>query len=368
MGSESAISAESGQEPRDGVPHGPVPFQRDATPQFVACAQENRKSATWLNCATLRASARYRAGVTPIEFALVLASAALHAWWSVWIKGSRDPVTFNFLQMLPGAVVAVGVLLAVPSTRVVDVDFWRWVGFASVCHGLYMYWMGRALRVADLSIVYPIARSTPAILPFFAVPLLGEEVSALGMVAIATVVSGMWLVQTRGEFSLAAFAVPGAAFAALTLLATVGYGITDKTAMLALDRASGGNWGTALPRAVYYFLLTSLGGAFVMLPALALERFRTSRGRGYALDLSFAALRRELPQALRAAAASLVGYSLILEALRTAQASYVVAVRQASVLFAVALGALWLGEQPGRARILGACIIAGGVVLLGFAQ
>lgn len=306
--------------------------------------------------------------MTPIEFALVLASAALHAWWSVWIKGSRDPVAFNFLQLLPGAIAAIALLLAVPSTRVVDADFWRWVAAASVCHGLYMYWMGRALRVADLSIVYPIARSTPAILPFFAVPLLGEEVSGLGMLAIATVVAGMWLVQTRGEFSLAAFAVPGAAFAALTLLATVGYAITDKAAMLALDRASDGNWEIVLPRSVYYFLLTSLGGTLGMLPALALEHFRTAPDRGHKLDLSIDALRRELPQALRAAAISLIGYSLILEALRTAQASYVVAVRQASVLFAVALGALWLGEAPGRPRVIGACIIAAGVALLGFAQ
>ena len=62
------------------------------------------------------------------------------------------------------------------------------------------------------------------------------------------------------------------------------------------------------------------------------------------------------------------GYSLILEALRTAQTSYVVAVRQSSVLFAVALGILWLGERPGRVRIIGACVIAVGVSLLGFAQ
>lgn len=310
-------------------------------------------------------TARYRCGVTPFEFGLVLASAALHACWSVWIKESRDPVAFNFLQMLPGAVIALGLLLAVPSLRVDDAGFWRWVCAAGVCHGLYMYWMGRALRVADLSIVYPIARSTPALLPFIAVPLLGEQISLLGGVAIATVVGGMWLVQTRGQLNIAAFAVPGAAFAALTLLATVGYGITDKAAMLALDRASQTGWSAPLPRSIFYFLLTALGGILGMLPGLALEV--TSKRRD-ALHLSAEALRSELPRALLAFTVSLSGYSLILEALRTAQASYVVAVRQSSVLFAVALSILWLGERPGRARIIGACVIAAGVILLGFAQ
>ena len=310
-------------------------------------------------------AARYRSGVTPFEFGLVLASAALHACWSVWIKESRDPVAFNFLQMLPGALIALGLLLAVPSLRIDDAGFWRWVCAGGVCHGLYMYWMGRALRVADLSIVYPIARSTPALLPFIAVPLLGEQISLLGGAGIATVVGGMWLVQTGGRLSIAAFAVPGAAFAVLTLLATVGYGITDKAAMLALDQASQTGWSAPLPRSIFYFLLTALGGLLGMLPGLALE---VTRKRRAALQLSAEALRSELPRALLAFAVSLSGYSLILEALRTAQTSYVVAVRQSSVLFAVALGILWLGERPGGVRIIGACVIAVGVSLLGFAQ
>jgi drug/metabolite transporter (DMT)-like permease len=42
----------------------------------------------------------------------------------------------------------------------------------------------------------------------------------------------------------------------------------------------------------------------------------------------------------------------------------VVAVRQSSVLFAVALGALWLREQPSRARMLGAAATVVGVGLI----
>ena len=62
--------------------------------------------------------------------------------------------------------------------------------------------------------------------------------------------------------------------------------------------------------------------------------------------------------------ASLGSYSLILEAFRTAPASYVVAVRQLSVLFAVLLSAVWLKERPGPRRVLGAAATVLGVLLI----
>jgi drug/metabolite transporter (DMT)-like permease len=80
-----------------------------------------------------------------------------------------------------------------------------------------------------------------------------------------------------------------------------------------------------------------------------------------------AAARREWGRATLAAVVSFAGYSLILRALETAPVSYVVAARQMSVLFAVLLGAIALGERPGRARILGAAATVLGVALIGLA-
>jgi uncharacterized membrane protein len=63
-----------------------------------------------------------------------------------------------------------------------------------------------------------------------------------------------------------------------------------------------------------------------------------------------------------------LSYSLILRALETSPVSYVVAVRQSSVLFAVALSALWLRERPGRPRVLGAVATVLGVALIAFSS
>jgi drug/metabolite transporter (DMT)-like permease len=64
---------------------------------------------------------------------------------------------------------------------------------------------------------------------------------------------------------------------------------------------------------------------------------------------------------------SLASYGFILEALRTAPASYVVAVRQSSVLFVLILSVLLLRERPGPARLLGAGITVAGVAVIAMA-
>lgn len=231
-------------------------------------------------------------------------------------------------------------------------DVWGLVALTGAAHGLYFYWMSRAFETGDLSLVYPIVRSTPALLPFVAVAFLGESVSPGGALGIAIVVAGMWLVHTRGELRLAALLRPGLGFAYLTLLSTVAYSLADKVAM---EKLAGAAWSGPLPRSFVYFWLISAANALLFLP-LALRRLRGPLLREVA--------RSEWPRAAGAVLLSVASYTLILEAYQRAPASYVVAVRQTSVLFAVAIGALLLREQPGRPRVLGALATVAGVALI----
>ena len=65
--------------------------------------------------------------------------------------------------------------------------------------------------------------------------------------------------------------------------------------------------------------------------------------------------------------AGFVSYTLILQALRSAPVSYVVATRQLSVVFAVGLALFWLRERPSRARMAGALLTVVGVITIGLA-
>jgi len=262
--------------------------------------------------------------------ALVLLSAALHAGWSLAIKGSRDPLAFNVLQavgpMLVGGAAVAGSTLG-PSGLLLPASFWWGLAVTSAAHALYFFWMTLAYERTDLSVAYPIIRSTPALLPLVALPVLGEVPTALGALGIAVTVAGMWLVHGAGRPGLDALLRLGTGYAYLTLSMTVAYSLADKWVMADLDA----------PR--------HMGGA-------ALPRLR-------------ACARAELPTALGAMAISAASYGLILEALRSAPAGYVVAVRQASVVF-VLLGSLaWLREPVTRPRALGALATVAGVALVG---
>ena len=289
------------------------------------------------------------------ELAMVLTSAALHAVWSVAIKGSRDPLAFNLLQTLMMAALAL-VLIPVVALPEVPPSVWGVLAITGVAHALYMYCLSRAFSAADLSLVYPIARSTPAFLPFFAVPLLGERISWTGALGIAVVVSGVWLVNGGRELRWGSLFGPKILFAYLTLATTVAYGLLDKLGMSLLNDA---DWSGPMPRSVFYFFASGVACAVYLLP-LCLTRLSWS-------ELG-TLTRLEWGRALSAGLISLGSYGLILEALRTASASYVVATRQSSVLFAVLLSIVWLREQPGRARVAGAVATVGGVALIALSK
>ena len=286
--------------------------------------------------------------------AIVFVSALLHAIWSVAIKGSRNPLAFNLLQTLFWF--PVGALLL----ATLDFDGFPPVVFAllvatGIVHTGYFYWMSRAFESADLSLVYPIARSTPAFLPLLAVPLFGEPIRPLGALGIAVVVCGMWGVHAGGGLRLRGLFGQGTMYAYLTLATTVAYGLTDKAVMVELQAST---WQGALPRAVLMYILMQMACSVFFAP-LAMRRLPPS-------ELLLTA-RREWKGVVIAAAISLGSYGLILQALQSAPASYVVAVRQISVLFVVAMSILWLGERPSRARVVGAATTIVGVGLIGVA-
>jgi len=287
----------------------------------------------------------------PLAFALVLASAWLHAWWSVSIKGSGDPLLFNALQVVLPLAATAAVLPAVDLGAVPPVA-WACLAATTVCHTGYFWWMSRAFERGDLTLVYPITRSTPAFLPLVAGPLLGERLSPGGVLGIAIVVAGMWLVQAGAGLRWRAFAEPAARYAYLTLATTVGYSLLDKRAMAEL---AGHPWSSLVPRALFWNLV--LWSASGCIFGALVARRRGARAL-------WTAARSNLAPPTRAAVVSLAGYTLVLEAMATAPASYVVAVRQTSVLFALLLGVRRLRERPGRPRIVGALATVLGVALI----
>lgn len=284
------------------------------------------------------------------EIAMVLASALLHAAWSVSIKGARDPLAFNFAQTVAQLGICMA-LLPFLSLRDVPAGAWWLLAGAGLAHGLYFWFLGRSFQTAELTLAYPIIRSTPAFLPLAAVPLLHERLSLPGAAGIAVVVGGIWAIQAEGGLR-GALRAPGIGYAWLTLGTGVAYSLADKSGVTALQ--AGGGAG-ALPPSLAWFCLTGFAMTAVFWPIA---------WRGIPRAALAHAVRREAGRAALTALASLAGYGLVLEAYRTAPVSYVVAVRQTSVLFTAGIAILLLGERPSGRRLFGAAATVAGVALI----
>jgi drug/metabolite transporter (DMT)-like permease len=287
---------------------------------------------------------------------LVLLSGLLHATWNAATKGSDTPTGFLVAVELVSLPIFAVVLILGFDLSEIPGRVWILVIVSGLIHSFYGYWLSRAYVHTELSIAYPIVRSTPAFVPFIAVPFLGESISLLGGLGIALVVASLWIVTTDGHRDAAAFRSRGALIAYLALATTVGYSLVDKEAMLLLAEAP---WSGRVPRAVAFMALMWI----LYLPGFLLLARRNIR----AADVVRVA-RAQPTLVLVSGLIAFLSYVLVLHAMQTASISYITAVRQSSILFALAIAVMALRERPGRLRVLGGVLNVAGVALIALSR
>jgi uncharacterized membrane protein len=216
-------------------------------------------------------------------------------------------------------------------------------------HVLYFVLLGRAYRLGDLSVVYPIARGTgPLLVPFIAVPLLGERLTPLGGIGITLILVGVVTLQVGGLGAgvlgrlLAGLRHPAARYAFGVGVTIAVYSVVDKAGVGRVD-----------PLLYGYFIF--LGAAVVSGPYFWLRCRPAVVG-------SWRENRRSL---LLAGLLSPMSYFMALTAFRLGQVSYLAPMREVSIVLAALLGALVLGEELSVSRLGSAALTALGVALIG---
>lgn len=278
--------------------------------------------------------------MSPVVVLSLLGAALLHAAWNAILRGGSDRLWSVSAMAMIGAAVALPVALALPPPAPAS---WPYLAGSALVQLGYSLLLVRAYRHGQLAQVYPIARGTaPLIVAIGAAAIAGEAVGAAGLAGVGLVCAGIVTLGTGrdrldGGSTLAALAC-GVCIAA--------YMVTDGIGA----RASGGAIGYAAWQAVV---------VGVLLPAAHL------------------AVRRRLPAlphgragALVALAAlfGVVGYGVAIWAMSRAPMARVSALRETSILFAAAIGAVFLREPVTPRRVGGgAAIAAGAIVLAGLA-
>jgi drug/metabolite transporter (DMT)-like permease len=218
---------------------------------------------------------------------------------------------------------------------------------SGLIHLAYSLCLQRGYQVADLSVVYPVARGTGPMLSFLgAVLLLGERPSPRGVLGLLAVVVGIGLISTQG--SLAAFRQPsgqagvrwgvttGSFIASYTILDAYGVKVLGIQPVL-LD------WCNNVLR----FVL--LAPVVLRAPGRARDRMR---GRWWL--------------AIGVGVLSPLSYILVLAALNLgAPLSVVAPAREMSMMVGALFGLVILREPVGVWRLGGCLVLVAGVVLLG---
>ncbi len=305
---------------------------------------------------TILTQRRYNGShMTPISIVLVLLSAFFHALWNYFGKASRSPQLFFFWI----GVFTVGIAVAAFAIKlpIVPQSVWIYVIASGVVHFFYWFFLSRAYTSGEISYVYPIARSAPGFIPLFAFLFLRERISAQGLIGIFCIVFSIYLLQQRGsgltfKELIRYMKQPDSVWAFSTLGTVITYSLIDKAGMSDFHANS-----TEHPvwRAVTYYLTEGVI-AHVFYGIYILFRFP----RREIAEIG----RREWKRILATGALAMASYTLILYVYMTQKVSYVVALRQSSVIFAVLLGAYVLKESQAKLRFTAAVVMVIGMFLI----
>jgi drug/metabolite transporter (DMT)-like permease len=245
------------------------------------------------------------------------------------------------------------VVLAAVHSVILGFDLWSaaavWPLVLFSCLGVFLYYMGtmETIKRGDVSVYYPIMRSSPLPVVVLGFLALGHRYSLTMLGGIALVLIGAFFLQYKRGTRL--FSQPLVMSTALVALAGSGvYSLADAEAMRTVEPM------------VFLFWVNVL----VVLCSAIYIMVMKSPGRSHLMHL-FGGWRQTPVMYVMAGLSSYASYTLILTAFQMGgNVAAVTSVRQVSIPLAVILGGLYLKEADTRSRLLWAVVLAAGVVVI----
>ncbi|UCG30433.1 MAG: EamA family transporter [candidate division WOR-3 bacterium] len=277
--------------------------------------------------------------MTGIAFLLVIMSALLHAAWNFTAKRVSGNLSVLYLGMSGICVVLLPFVLLRASGTIMP-HAYPFVIVTGVIHALYFVALSRAYKYGNISTVYPVARGFGVIgTAIVAIAVLSEKVSLTGLCGIISAGFGIFVIGASVEKGIEGRR--GLWFAFLVGSTMIGYSVVDKLAMAAIDP-------------VIYIFWMILFSMALLTPYMLIVRRREL----------IAAWKEHKKYSMAIGLGATAGYLLILFVFRMAQVSYVVAVRELSVVVGSILGVVYLRESLSIRKLLGILMVVAGLVLV----
>lgn len=270
---------------------------------------------------------------------LVLLAAILHACWNALVKIGGDRQLAVAMVVLMTAIVALPLL---PLAAIPAPASWPFIIGSVSVHIGYYYGLTRMYETGEFSLVYPLARGlSPLFVALGAAVFGGEALGFWQLLGVSLVSVGIVSLMfgrgwPRGDHARSIL------FALFTCLTIVLYSLIDGFGV----RRSHSSLGYI----AWLFVID--GFPFVII---------TWRHRG---QLLWTYVARHWHAGLGAAVMSTLAYGIVVWAMGQTAMAGVVSLRETSVVFAAAIGSLFMGESFGPWRIAAAVLVAAGNVLI----
>lgn len=273
------------------------------------------------------------AGTMAAGLALALFSAITSSLAHALLKSGDDKLVVQAWIRMTEFVLAAPIALWI---GLPPANLWPWLIAAMAIHAIYQLALAWSYAMSDFTAAYPIARGfTPIFAALLGMTFLGDRIDGVVLLGIGIVSAGILCLAGNRAISRA-----GLVAAACTGLLTTCYTLVDAKGVRAAP--------DMLTFVVWFFLLDSIS----MPLALFLRSGRKS----------FAFLARDMKPGMLAGIMAPVSFAPALFALGMAPVGVVAAVRESSIVFGLALGAVVLKERLSRLRIGGALLVTLGTL------
>jgi len=283
---------------------------------------------------------------------LTLLSAFFHAGWNLLARQLRDQDIFLRVPLLISAIGIIPALIAEFTGPSIFPKVWLYIIFAGTFQGFYMWGLTQGYQSGDFTVVYPIARALPVLLIAIADILFGHAPQPIGWLGIGLVSLGCILSPLRSlhDYSPRIYWNKTTLWIMVTAMATVGYTILDN---LAANYRQAGLW-SAVRYQVFEMCFCFISFWLILMifhqPTNLIGELGTWKKPALMGLLLFSA------------------YSLVLWAYQLSfNTSYIVALRQFSVVVGVVIAAFLFREAAPLLRISAALMITIGVTCIAFA-
>ena len=274
-----------------------------------------------------------------------------HSYWNFLVKKSDNPQIMLVLIALGSWIIFSPIAIIYVISNPISSDIWLLILINSVLQIFYYAFLGKAYKLADLSIVYPLARGSAVFfIPLWGVLFLGETISSSAIVGILMVFLGLIFISVipilSNKLRVNRNLVVGIFLSILVGLNISFYTIVDKQAV------------SSVHPFVYPILITIGGSMGAIL-------FTGSKSKINDLKIEF---RKNYSSVLLGSSIMYLAYSVMLYALNISRMSYAGTARELTIIVGMIWSYFFLKEKITKLRIFSVIVIFFGAVIISFSN